>query len=139
MEVFPALALPSLDAGFFGRLCGPKYNPKNKKKFRTGDWVRVAEAAALEAIALGCKELAGWCRDTGRVAQPKKAHQDMLDSALCVLIALHWRRPPREASLLLGDLFTGYMVLPASSEVRKYLAAPARKYSVAMDGVVPLS
>jgi len=138
MEVFPALALASLGAGFFGRLGGPRYNPDRRKTFRTADWVRVAEAAAEESIALGCKELAGWCRDTGSTTQPKKAHQDMLDSALCVLIALHWRLRPREASLLLGDLLTGYMVLPASPEVRKYLTTPARKYSVAMDGVVPL-
>ena len=98
----------------------------------------MAETAALEATALGCEELASWCRDTGRVAHPKKAHQDMLDSALCVLIALHWRLRPRGASLLLGDLLCGYMVQPASLEVREYLTAPARKHSVALDGVVPL-
>ena len=85
---------------------------------------------------LGCKELAEWCRTAGRAAQPRKAGQDKLDSALCVLIALHWRLRPREASLLLGDLTTGYMVLPASREVREYLINPARKLSVAMDGVV---
>jgi len=137
MEVFPALALASLGAGFFGRLSGPRYNPDRRKTFRTVDWVRVSETAALQATALGCEELAGWCRDIGRVAQPKKAHQDMLDSALCVLIALRWRLRPRGASLLLGDLTAGYMVLPASPEVRGYLTAPARKYSVAMDGVIP--
>jgi predicted RNase H-like nuclease len=139
MEVFPALALASLGAGFFGRLGGPRYNPDRRKTFRTGDWVRVAEAAALESHALGCEELAAWCRDAGRVAQPRKAHQDMMDSALCVLIALRWRLRPRGASLLLGDLTTGYMVLPVSPGVREYLTASARKYSVAMDGVVPLS
>ena len=138
MEVFPALALASLGTGFFGRLSGPRYNPDRRKTFRTEDWSRVAETAALEATALGCEELASWCRDTGRVAHPKKAHQDMLDSALCVLIALHWRLRPRGASLLLGDLVSGYMVLPASQEVREYLTTPARKHPVAMDGVVPL-
>jgi len=138
MEVFPALALASMGAGFFGRLSGPRYNPDRRKIFRTADWVRVSEAAALEGAALGCEELAGWCRGIGRVTQPKKAHQDMLDSALCVLIALHWRLRPREASLLIGDLSTGYMVLPASPEVRAYLTGPARKCSVAMDGAVPL-
>jgi predicted RNase H-like nuclease len=137
MEVFPALALASLGAGFFGRLSGPRYNPDRRKTFRTEDWYRVAETAALEAVTLGCEELAEWCRDIGGVAQPTKTHQDMLDSALCVLIALRWRLRPRGASLLLGDLLSGYMVLPASPEVREYLTAPARKYSVAMDGVIP--
>jgi predicted RNase H-like nuclease len=139
MEVFPALALASLGAGFFGRLAGPKYNPDRRKTFRTDDWVRVAEAAMQEANALGCEELAGWCRDTGEITQPRKAHQDMIDSALCVLSALRWRLRPRAASLLLGDLLTGYMVLPASPEVRRYLTERAQIYSVAMDGVVPHS
>jgi predicted RNase H-like nuclease len=137
MEVFPALALASLDTVFFGRLSAPRYNPDRKKTFRLADWVRVAEVAARESNMLGCKELAEWCRAVGRTAQPRKADQDKLDSALCLLIALHWRLRPRESSLLLGDLTTGYMVLPASREVREYLTNPARKHLVAMDGVVP--
>ncbi len=137
MEVFPALALASLDTGFFGRLSAPRYNPNRKKTFLGADWVRVAEAAARESHTLGCEALAEWCRSAGRIAQPRKADQDKLDSALCVLIALHWRLRPREASLLLGDLTSGYMVLPANREVREYLIFPARKHLVAMDGVVP--
>ena len=37
IEVFPALALASLGAGFFGRLGGPRYNPGRKKTFRADD------------------------------------------------------------------------------------------------------
>ena len=110
MEVFPALALASLDTRFFGRLRGPRYNPDRKKTFLMADWVRVAETAARESHVLGCDELAEWCRTAGKTAQPRKADQDKLDSVLCVLIALHWRLRPREASLLLGDLTTGYTV-----------------------------
>jgi len=135
MEVFPALALASLSAGFFGRLNAPRYNPARRKTFRADDWIRVAEAAAQESHMLGCEELAEWCRDTGKVAPPRKAHQDKMDSALCVLVALRWRLRPRSESLLLGDLATGYMVLPASAEVRERLTAPARKHLVPMDGV----
>ena len=138
MEVFPALALASLGTGFFGRLSAPRYNPDRRKTFLMADWVRVTEAAARESQMLGCEELAEWCRTAGRTARPQKADQDKIDSALCVLIALHWRLRPREASLLLGDLTTGYMVLPASREVREYLIIPSRKHLVAMDGVVPL-
>jgi predicted RNase H-like nuclease len=137
MEVFPALALASLNNGFFGRMSAPRYNPDRKRTFLMADWVRVAEAAARASQMVGCEELAEWCRSAGRIAQPRKADQDKLDSALCVLIALRWRLRPREASLLLGDLTTGYMVLPASREVREYLTNPARKHLVAMDGVVP--
>lgn len=135
IEVFPALALASLDPGFFGRLAQPRYNPQRRKTFRSGDWVLVTEAAAQESRTLGCEELVDWCLDAGRIAQPRKAQQDMLDSVLCVLIAMRWRLRPRGESLLLGDRTTGYMVLPANPAVRERLAAPARKHSVPMDGV----
>jgi predicted RNase H-like nuclease len=137
MEVFPALALPALDAGFLQRLGAAKYNPR-AQNFRLADWVRVAEAAAQEALALGCEELAGWCRSAGGITQPRKANQDMMDSALCVLIALRWRLRPRSESLFLGDLSTGYMVLPSSAKVRERLAVAARKHSVQIDGVIPI-
>nr|WP_206530333.1 DUF429 domain-containing protein [Nordella sp. HKS 07] len=137
IEVFPALALASLGDCFFGRKGGPRYNPARKKTFRLIDWVRVAEIAAQEASAFGCNSLAAWCRDAGRIADPRKADQDMMDSVLCALIAMHWRLRPREASLLLGDLTTGYMVLPASPKVREYLIEPARMCSVKVDGAIP--
>lgn len=135
IEVFPALALASL--GFFGRLRGPRYNPDRRKTFRAEDWIRVAEAAVQESLALGCEELAAWCRNAGRITQPRKPDQDKMDSALCVLIALRWRLRPRGESLLLGDLTTGYMVLPATPEVRDRLITPAQKYSVSIDGAAP--
>ncbi len=134
MEVFPAIALASLDARFFGRLCGPKYNPGRRKTFRYQHWVYVAEAGAQEAEAFGCKEVATWCRDAGSNAQPSKALQDKLDSVLCVLVALRWRLSARAKSLLLGDLATGYMVLPASEAVRERLIVAARRFSVPIDG-----
>jgi predicted RNase H-like nuclease len=137
MEVFPALALPSMDPDFFGRLSAPKYNPNRKGTFRLVDWVRVAEIAAQEATLFGCRELAHWCRSAGAIDRPQKSDQDKLDSALCVLIALYWRLRPRALSLLLGDLSTGYTVLPAIQEVRNLLALAAQKHAVSIDGVVP--
>jgi predicted RNase H-like nuclease len=134
MEVFPALALASLDSGFFGRLRAPKYNP-DRETFRPCDWGRVAEAAAREAGALDCEELAEWCRNAGRIALPRKADQDMLDAALCLLLS--WRLRSRGESLLLGDLAAGYMVLPASQPVRERLTVAARRYSVSLDGDYP--
>lgn len=135
MEVFPALALASLGPGFFGRLAGPRYNPGRRKTFRAADWVKVADTAAAQASALGCDELAGWCSAAGALPKPGKADQDMLDAALCTLIALRWRLGPRRDSLLLGDLTSGYMVLPVSQAVRERLTVAAWKYSVAVDGV----
>jgi predicted RNase H-like nuclease len=136
MEVFPALALPSLDVGFFKPLRGAKYNPA-RKTFRLDHWIRVTDAAARTADSFGCDELAAWCRCAGKIAKPQKADQDELDAILCVLIALRWRLCPRDASLLLGDLEAGYMVLPVIPPVRGYLKKAAQKRAVAMDGVVP--
>lgn len=104
IEVFPALALASMDERFFGRHCGPRYNPGRKKTFRVADWQRVAAVAAREARSFGCLDLANWCEAAGQVAAPRKEIQDRLDAALCVLIGLTWRKRPRETSLLLGDL-----------------------------------
>jgi predicted RNase H-like nuclease len=135
MEVFPALALASLETGFFGRLSAPRYNPGRRKTFKAADWVRVVEAVAREARALGCEELSKWCGDAIEIVRPLKADQDKLDSALCVLIAIRWRFRPREESLLLGDLTSGYMVLPVSGPVRERLSSAARKYSIVLDGM----
>jgi predicted RNase H-like nuclease len=135
IEVFPALALASLDSAFCTPRGGPRYNPARKNRFRHDDWVRVAQAATREAGALGCEDLARWCGEAGKIEQPRKPDQDKMDAALCVLIALHWRLRPRSASMLLGDLATGYMVLPASPEVRAYLTEAARRCSVGVDGV----
>jgi predicted RNase H-like nuclease len=134
IEVFPALALASLRSDFFGRLAAPHYNPARRKTFNLADWTRVAEATAAEADVLGCRELAVWCRGVGALHHPAKADQDKLDAALCALIACWWRCRPREASLLLGDLTSGYMVTPASPAVRARLGSAARKVGVAVDG-----
>ncbi|MFT8776778.1 MAG: DUF429 domain-containing protein [Gluconacetobacter liquefaciens] len=138
MEVFPALALASLRDEFYGRLNAPRYNPARAKTFRMADWIHVATCAAQQARLLGCTELAEWCRVAGETASPRKPDQDKLDAALCVLIALHWRLRPREASLLLGDRCSGYMVLPANQPVREYLTRFARRLSVKIDGSIPI-
>jgi len=137
MEVFPALALASLVPECCGRLKGLRYNPGRKKTFRHADWVTVANAARSEASILGCEELARWCTNVAGNAQPKKTDQDELDAAVCVLIALRWRLRPRKESLMLGDLASGYMILPASLEIRERLTAAARKLSVPVDGLLP--
>jgi len=137
MEVFPALALASLAPACCGRLKRLRYNPGRKKAFRHDDWVTVANAASLEARTLGCDELARWCTSVAGNAQPRKTDQDQLDAAICLLIALRWRLRPREESLMLGDLASGYMILPASPDVRERLTAAARKLSVPVDGLIP--
>jgi predicted RNase H-like nuclease len=135
IEVFPALALASLQTAFFGRLAAPRYNPARRRTFRVADWAAVASAAADEADQLGVIAPAAWCRSAATLACPTKADQDRLDAVLCALIALRWCRRPRGESLLLGDLATGYMVLPASPDVRTRLTQGARRLCVPVDGV----
>ncbi|MGI4939634.1 MAG: hypothetical protein ACRYHQ_03515, partial [Janthinobacterium lividum] len=136
IEVFPAAALPSIAVESFGRLKGMKYNPQ-RKTFKAVDWVSVTAACAAEADTLGCNELAAWCRDAGQIIKPRKGDQDRLDAVVCVLVALRWRRRPWPESLMLGDINTGYMVMPASSDVRARLTAAGKKYGVPVDGSVP--
>jgi predicted RNase H-like nuclease len=125
IEVFPALALASLDPSFFGRLAAPRYNPARRKTYRPADWGRVAQAAAQNLSQLGVDEAAQWCRHAADLPKPTKADQDRLDAMLCLLIAIWWRTRDRSQSMILGNIDTGYMVLPASLDVRGRLIATA--------------
>ncbi|WP_306752409.1 DUF429 domain-containing protein [Paracoccus actinidiae] len=130
MEVFPALALPSLAPEFFGRLAAPRYNPSRRKTFKHADWQKVAAAATQQFDGFGFAAPAAWCRQVEQLPRPRKADQDRLDAMICLLIALHWRLRDRGQSLLLGSLKEGYMVLPASAEVRSRLEEAARRAGV---------
>jgi len=130
IEVFPALALPSLDPAFFGRLAGPRYNPGRRKTFQIDHWRRVALAAAASFKGFALTELADWCRTAAENPAPKKADQDRLDAMICLLSALYWRLRPRHESMMLGCVDSGYMIFPASDEVRAKLTAVAEKLGV---------
>lgn len=110
IEVFPALALPALDDGFSQRLCAPKYNPQNRKKFRLEDWQAVARVVERSAERFNVPGLAEWAHQMRNAAQPRKSDQDKLDAAICALIGLYWRAGPTAHSALLGDVVHGYMV-----------------------------
>lgn len=127
IEVFPALALPALEASFATRMRAPKYNPCNRKQYKPADWRSVAAAVAKEAKVLGCPELESWCLGAGNISNPKKADQDRLDAGICLAVALRWRLRPRADSIMIGDLVTGYMVTPASAAMRERLTAAAAK------------
>jgi predicted RNase H-like nuclease len=129
MEVFPALALASLSEAFFGRLAGPRYNPA-RRTFRQGDWTRVAEAAAGEAERFGCGAMAGWCREAGALCPPRKSDQDRMDAVLCTLVGLRWRLRARSESMMMGDLVSGYMVVPVSTEALGRLTVAAVRVGI---------
>ncbi len=132
MEVFPALALASLEQTFFGRLKGPRYNPSRRKTFKIEDWFAVIAAARKEAMRLhfDCECLFEWLDRLADVGKPKKTDQDCLDAVLCLLIAIRWRLGTRAESVLVGDLENGYIVAPVSAEVIERLAGNAKRIGV---------
>lgn len=137
MEVFPALALASLEPQFGQRLGAPKYNPAKARQFSFDHWKRVCDTAARSFERWGMAAPAAWCRAAAALPTPIKADQDRLDAMLCLAIALHWRLAPPEQSIMIGDLERGYIVTPASAEMRMRLTQAARKSYVSIDGLVP--
>ena len=130
MEVFPALALASLEPAFFGLRNGQRYNPARRKTFRIEDWRAVGDAAMREATNLGCTTLVSWIEEIRANTVPKKEHQDRLDAAVCLLIVIRWRLGKREQSVAIGDLKNGYIVAPVSEPVFKRLREVAAKRGV---------
>jgi len=121
IEVFPALALAGLNDEFAASGGAPKYNPKNRKKFKLRDWERVTETLSENANALGLDGLAEWSFGYARCASPSKKDQDCLDAAICALIGAIWRMCDRSDSVVIGDLKNGYMVSPLSDAIRHWL------------------
>lgn len=134
IEVFPALAIPSLDSAYFGPLAAPRYNPGNKKRFRLSDWIGVTTMVNRHANTLGLSSLATWARKASFISKPIKSDQDKLDAAICGLVGMLWRTKDRSETIMVGNTELGYMIAPASPEVRARLRAAAAVYSVPIDG-----
>ena len=133
MEVFPALALPSLASAFCGRLLGPRYNPGRRKTFTLTGWHAVIAAVRRIADEEAVEGLREWADASAAIPNPRKADQDRLDAVLCALIGLHWHTAPRDTSIMLGDRVSGYMIAPASYDVRARLVMAAQKTGVPID------
>jgi predicted RNase H-like nuclease len=125
LEVFPALALASMNGAFFGRLAGPRYNPSRKHTFNIEHWIAVAKTASTIAERLECKPVVAWCSDLMKINRPRKSDQDKLDSIICMLVAVCWRFDPRRQLAMIGDLLNGYIVTPVSELARERLMAAA--------------
>jgi predicted RNase H-like nuclease len=134
MEVFPALALASYSPAFFGYRKGPRYNPA-RKTFRIEDWIATINAAINEATTFSCLQLVGWLTGLRTNLAPRKVDQDRLDSALCLLVAMRWRLAPREMSISVGDLTSGYMVAPVSAAVMQRLTQAAFERGVPINAL----
>lgn len=132
-EVFPALALPSWDHQFFGRLKGPRYNPARRKTFKLESWRAVVACVSRAGRTLGVEGHEDLCTHLCQLVKPRKADQDRLDAVICALVGLHWLTSDRRKSVMIGDLESGYMIAPASPQVRDRLSAAAEVRGVPID------
>jgi predicted RNase H-like nuclease len=128
IEVFPALALPSLEMAIFTRGRAAKYNPANRRKFDLADWRLVCLGAAAAARKADVEQLVEWLQSQALLDRPTKADQDRLDAAICLLIAIAWRFGSPADAFVIGCGQSGYMVSPGSTPVVELLrrAADAR-------------
>jgi predicted RNase H-like nuclease len=112
-ETYPVLTMIALgwtlpDRRAAGRL--PKYNPQRKKTFSMSDWQYVCGLASDAYQERGLMEIVQWLNSMAQNAWPRKSDQDGLDACLCLLVALHLAE--RKDCLMVGDLHTGYIVVP---------------------------
>ena len=133
VEVFPALALPALEPAILERKRAARYNPAYRKRFSLPDWRLVALTASRHAAALRLGDLSQWAHDLAQIPKPTKTHQDCLDAALCLIVALQWRKLPRNQVTVIGDAQSGYMVSPVTPATHAILQSAAAKRDVPMD------
>lgn len=133
IEVFPALALPALIDELVDRGRGAKYNPANRRPFCHEDWKLISHAVANGARRYGAEPLAVWAGDQVGRTGLRKSDQDKLDAAICVLIAIMWRRAALNEMMVIGDRASGYMVSPVSSRTRHILSSAAMRRGVSVD------
>ncbi|MBI5940831.1 MAG: DUF429 domain-containing protein [Caulobacterales bacterium] len=138
IEVFPALALPSLQPAIFSRGRAAKYNPALRSKFDLADWRLVCNGMAGVATLAGLSPLADWLWEASALESPRKADQDKLDAAICLLIAFGWSYGSPGDPAVIGCGQFGYIAALVSPEMNHALgqAAAARSipYNVTWSG-----
>lgn len=139
LEVFPALALAGFDLKYCERLAAPKYNPERRKTYKPSDWLDVI--GTLEAVAAihSVGGISLWLSTQFGREKPSKSDQDKVDSVICAFIGLHWLAAPRNHSMRIGDIETGYIVAPAMNGKHLRITSAAARLGVPVDGQVPLS
>jgi predicted RNase H-like nuclease len=123
-ETYPVLVMIALgwilpDSRSTGRL--PKYNPKRKKTFSISDWQYVCGLASRAFRDCGLMDIVQWIDHAARNPSPRKRDQDCLDACLCLLVAVYLAE--RKNCLMVGDLHTGYIVVPYGAELHDELDA----------------
>ena len=121
IETYPVLAMIALhwtlpDQRATGRL--PKYNPE-RGTFSICDWKHVCGRASGAFRERGLMEIVRWIDGAASNPSPHKSDQDGLDACICLLVALYLAE--RKECLMVGDLQTGYIVVPDDPDLRMEL------------------
>ena len=131
-ETYPVLALIALgwtlpDLSQQARPAGrmPKYNPERRKTFFLLDWQHVCERAHGAFQEHKLAGIAEWIDNAGRLLIPTKPDQDRLDACICLLVALHLAEG--KDCLMVGNLESGYIVVPHSAMLHAELDARCRE------------
>ncbi len=119
-ETYPVLTMIALgwllpDARVTGHLT--KYNPGRKKTFLLADWRYLCDRLSEFFQERGLTEIFQWLTAAGQNPSPRKSEQDGLDACLCLLVALY--SSEGADCLMVGDLQTGYILVPDSAELRR--------------------
>ena len=130
IETYPVLLMIALlwtlpDTRPAGRL--PKYNPK-RQTFSISDWRHVCAKASGAFREHGLVEIVRWIDEAGRKSSPRKSDQDGLDACVCLLVALYLAEG--KDCLMVGDLESGYIVVPHGTELRSELDARCNNTSL---------
>jgi predicted RNase H-like nuclease len=123
-ETYPVLSMIALgwmlpDSRAAGRL--PKYNPGRKKTFSISDWQYVCGLASGAFRGRGLTDIVLWIDAAAQNSSPRKSDQDGLDACLCLLVALYLAE--RKDCLMVGDLHSGYIIVPYGVELHAELDA----------------
>lgn len=127
-ETYPVLTMIALswslvDSSKQARPSGrlPKYNPDRRKTFSPSDWRHVCMRTSDAFKIRGLSENAQWIDDASRLREVHKEDQDCLDACVCLLVALHLAEGKK--CLMVGNLESGYIVVPYSAELQCELNA----------------
>lgn len=93
--------------------------------------------ASADALAVGCGDFDTWCTTVKKIGAPRKSDHDKLDAAICLLAPIQWMQWPLRSSIMIGDLATGYIMLPVSSQIRQRFEVKAKPLSVVLDSAIP--
>ncbi len=129
VEVYPALALLGLEPTFFQRNGCPKYNPKNKRKFRRRDWEKIIDILVKDASRKLDEGCAIWLTRQ-KLLEPVKSDQDLLDSYICLSILIAWLFDSDSNTKMIGDVHSGYILSPLSEAMLDRMAQKATQFGV---------